>query len=163
MKKRRKGIQVTAPQCPYCGSRTVLRSADGIYQSNLDGAMLYVCKNYPSCDAYVRAHLGSNLPMGIPANWQLRRLRNEAHHYFDQLYKSGYMTRKDAYTWLASTLGLPESEAHIGYFGEHYCHIVIEESKKMLGYKAAVRKDHQNRCGRRRNHHESDRTTAAHC
>ena len=92
MKKKRKGVQSQAPRCPYCGSHTILRSANGIYQDNSKGVMLYVCKNYPACDAYVRVHKGTTVPMGVPANWKLRKLRNEAHHYFDQLYKSGYIT-----------------------------------------------------------------------
>lgn len=41
MKKKRKGVQSQAPRCPYCGSHTILRSADGIYQDNSKGVMLY--------------------------------------------------------------------------------------------------------------------------
>ena len=47
-------------RCPYCGAPVVYRSADGIYQNNKNGAMLYVCSRYPECDAYVqigRAHV----------------------------------------------------------------------------------------------------------
>ena len=46
-KNKRKGIDRTAPRCPYCGSHTILRSADGIYRENARNDMLYVCKNYP--------------------------------------------------------------------------------------------------------------------
>ena len=53
-KNKRKGIDPNAPRCPYCGSHTILRSADGIYRENSRNEMLYVCKNYPACDAYVR-------------------------------------------------------------------------------------------------------------
>ena len=51
-------------RCPYCGSPVVLRSADGIYRENSQGAMLYVCSRYPECDAYVKVHPGTNIPMG---------------------------------------------------------------------------------------------------
>ena len=59
-------------------------------------------------------------------------LRNEAHHQFDQLYRSGMMSKQDAYLWLADLLQMPLSKAHIGYLGEYYCNEVIAESKKLL-------------------------------
>ena len=163
MRKKRKGVHNGAPRCPYCGSHTILRSADGIYQNNSKGVMLYVCKNYPACDSYVRAHSGTNIPMGIPANWKLRKLRNDAHHYFNQLYQRGYMTKQDAYCWLADILCVPYSEAHIGYLGEYYCQKVIEESQKVLAKHKDVRK------GKKQNHtkggkqYDADRQSAARC
>ena len=90
-KKRRKGFNQSSVRCPYCGSPAVLRSADGIYRDNSKNTMLYVCKNYPACDSYVRVHTGTNIPVGSLANHELRSLRRTAHYYFDQLYKSGMM------------------------------------------------------------------------
>lgn len=131
-KNKRKEISKSAPRCPYCGSSTILRSADGIYKNNSRSTMLYVCKNYPKCDSYVRVHDGTTIPMGTVANRELRALRREAHKHFDKLYEEGYMTKDDAYQWLASLIGIPLSEAHIGYFGDYYCKKVIEASKKEL-------------------------------
>ena len=128
--KRKK--KATAPRCPYCGSVAILRSAEGIYRSHSAGKMLYVCKKYPICDSYVRVHPGTKIPMGTMANGELRRLRHEAHKYFNQLYDSGYMTKDDAYRWLAAILSAPQNQAHIGLLGEYYCRVVIEESKKLL-------------------------------
>ena len=99
--KRKKDKQM---RCPYCGASVELRSAEGIYKNNNRDTMLYVCKNYPVCDSYVRVHPGSKIPMGTMANGELRRLRHEAHKYFNQLYESGYMTKDDAYRWLAAIL-----------------------------------------------------------
>ena len=130
MKKKR--AQNAAPRCPYCGSHSVLRSADGIYHTNNKDTMLYVCSRYPACDSYVRVQPGTKIPMGKMANGELRRLRTEAHWNFDQLYKRGYMTKEDAYRWLSATLCLPLNQAHIGMLGEYYCKVVIEESKKLL-------------------------------
>ncbi len=129
-KKKRKRTQ--AMRCPVCGANMILRSADGIYHENLNHTMLYVCKNYPQCDTYVRTHPGTTIPVGTPANRELRALRNEAHHYFDQLYRSGFMSKQEAYLWLASLLQVPLSQAHIGYLGDYYCREVIRESKKLL-------------------------------
>ena len=64
-KKRRKGFNQSSVRCPYCGSPAVLRSADGIYRDNSKNTMLYVCKNYPACDSYVRVHTGTNIPVGV--------------------------------------------------------------------------------------------------
>ena len=131
-KKRKKGINPSAMRCQYCGGTVVLRSADGIYHENHSHTMLYVCSNYPQCDAYVRTHPGTNIPVGTLANRELRTLRNQAHHYFDQLYLSGLMSKQDAYLWLAGLLQVPLSKAHIGFLGEYYCNEVIAESKKLL-------------------------------
>lgn len=130
--KKRKGFLAGNMRCPYCGGKVVYRSADGIYHDNKKGAMLYVCSNYPECDAYVRVHAGTNIPVGTLANHELRTLRRTAHHYFDQLFASGYMSKQDAYQWLADLLAAPLSEAHIGHLGEYYCKLVIEESRKIL-------------------------------
>lgn len=119
-------------RCPYCGAAVVLRSADGIYRTNERDMKLYVCSNYPQCDAYVRVHAGTNKPVGTLANQELRALRKIAHSYFDRLYKTGIMSKQDAYRWLSDLLQAPLSEAHIGYLGEYYCKQVIEESKKIL-------------------------------
>ena len=96
-KKKRKGFNRSSMRCPYCGSPVIYRSADGIYRDNSRGTMLYVCSHYPECDAYVRVHTGTNIPVGSMANHELRTLRRTAHHYFDQLYESGYMSKQDAY------------------------------------------------------------------
>lgn len=131
-KQQKRGARIEAPRCPYCGSHSVLRSADGIYKDNSNGAMLYVCKNYPKCDSYVRVHPGTRIPMGTLANGELRALRMEAHRHFNQLYMSGIMSKQDAYQWLSAVLAAPMSQTHIGYLGEYYCRLVIEESKKVL-------------------------------
>ena len=119
-------------RCPYCGCTVTLRSADGIYRDNSKGVMLYVCSGYPKCDAYVRVHEGTSIPVGTLANAELRALRKKAHDAFNRLYYSGYMSRDSAYAWLASILQAPRSQAHIGHLGEYYCRQVIEESNKLL-------------------------------
>lgn len=113
-KKKRKGLEISRMHCPYCGATVVYRSADGIYRDNRSRAMLYVCSHYPQCDAYVRVHAGTNIPVGTLANQELRTLRRTAHHYFDQLYQSGMMSKQDAYQWLAELIHSPLSEQ--GYF-----------------------------------------------
>ena len=141
--KKNKKVHTRKQQmrCPYCGSPVVFRSADGIYRENSNGTMLYVCSRYPECDSYVRAHPGSRQPMGSLANHELRTLRRTAHYYFDQLYKSGRMTRQDAYRWLADKIRTPLAEAHIGWLGEYYCKQVIEESRRILNPKTRPKRE----------------------
>jgi hypothetical protein len=119
-------------RCPYCGSPIEFRSADGIYKDNSSKTMLYVCCRYPKCDAYVRAFPGTLAPVGRMANSRLRALRRKAHYYFDMLHLNGIMTKKEAYEWLAVILQAPRTQAHIGYIGEYYCMMVIEESRRLL-------------------------------
>lgn len=131
-KTKKKGFQPSRMRCPYCGAPVVYRSAEGIYKTNHLDTMLYVCSKYPKCDAYVRVHEGTKIPMGSLANKELRNLRRTAHLYFDQLYLTGLMTKDAAYQWLSDLLCTPPSEAHIGHLGEYYCKEVIAASKKLL-------------------------------
>ena len=60
-------------------------------------AMLYASSHYPECDAYVRVHTGTNIPVGTMAARKLRQLRNEAHKHFSKLIRDDYMTKQEAY------------------------------------------------------------------
>ena len=119
-------------KCPYCGGSVTYRSADGIYRENPRGVMLYVCSRYPSCDAYVRVHEGTTIPVGSLANGELRALRRETHQWFDRLYREGIMTKDDAYEWLSELISAPRAQAHIGFLGEYRCRQVIAESRKIV-------------------------------
>lgn len=132
--QKRKGMKNAAPRCPYCGSHTVLRSADGIYVDNSRETMLYVCKNYPACDAYVRVQPGTTIPLGTVANRELRAMRAEAHRHFNQLFKYGFMTKHDAYQWLAGILNVSRDQAHIGCLNEITCEYVTREAKKLVAW-----------------------------
>ncbi len=133
--KKSKKINYDAMKCPYCGAPVHLRSADGIYKDNSKNVMLYVCSKYPECDAYIRVHEGTLKPMGTLANPKLRQLRTEAHKYIDIIQDKGYMTRDEVYHWMSNLISAPLSETHIGYMGEYYCTMVIEEAKKYLKMK----------------------------
>ena len=40
-------------RCPYCGGTAILRDASFVYGEKSYGGKVYVCSNYPRCDAYV--------------------------------------------------------------------------------------------------------------
>lgn len=48
-----------------------------------------------------------------------RALKHKAHLSFDRLWKTGKMTRSEAYQWLAIELGVPASEAHMAAMSRH--------------------------------------------
>jgi DNA-directed RNA polymerase subunit RPC12/RpoP len=134
-KNKRKGFDIPGMKhmrCPYCGSAVHLRSANGIYKNNKENTLLYVCSSHPVCDAYVRVHPGTTVPVGSLANAKLRALRVTAHQYFDKLHQTGLISKDEAYGWLAFILQLPRSQAHIGYQSEYFCNRIIEESEKFF-------------------------------
>ena len=61
---------------------------------------MYVCDRYPICNSYVAAHRSTLLPMGSLADAELRHKRIQAHRAFDRLWRSGLMSKKEAYQWI---------------------------------------------------------------
>ena len=112
-------------KCPYCGSKALLRPASVVHSRSAPKEEVYVCARYPACDAYVSAHRDSHLPMGTLADKPLRDKRRQAHAAMNHLWETGLMTKKEAYRWLQTQLGVPEQEAHIGRFSAFRCEQVI--------------------------------------
>lgn len=124
--------------CPYCDRQAELVSGRAIYPDRVDLYPLsyWLCK---TCDAYVGCHKkgawtneggkrvisDGTLPMGRLANATLRRLKQAAHFAFDPLWRSGDMSRLDAYAWLAKEIGLSVGNCHIGMMDEDACKAVI--------------------------------------
>ena len=122
--KKRKQIH-----CPYCGAKATLRPSSAVYgdAAKTDG-YLYVCDRYPKCDSYVGAHKKTKLPMGTLANGDLRNKRIQAHKAFDWMWKSGRMTKWQAYKWMQGKLYLSDEQAHIAMFSEYtvsYTHLDV--------------------------------------
>lgn len=85
--------------------------------------MIYYCK---ACQAYVGVHKGTNKPLGILANAELRGWKKRAHFYFDRLWKSKIMTRAQAYKWLSEQLNKNIAQTHIGMFDVDDCKRVVD-------------------------------------
>ena len=119
-------------KCPYCGAEVILKDAPFVYHNTKSKAYgkVWVCSNYPKCNAYVGCHSGTSIPKGRLANPRLRTLKKEAHKQFDPLWKSGLMTRREAYRWLASMLHIDIDECHIGMFDVKMCQKVIHLCKE---------------------------------
>jgi len=103
-------------RCPECAAPMLLkRSRYGLF---------YGCSAWPRCTGTHGAHPNGK-PLGTPADRATKLARIRAHDAFDQLWRGGGMTRKQAYAWLRRTLGLSKHEAHIGRFDVATCERLI--------------------------------------
>jgi hypothetical protein len=84
------------------------------------------------CDAFVGCHKNSkdHKPLGTIANAETREWRKRAHSIFDPLWKSGHMSRRAAYDWLADSLGYRPGHAHISWMTSAECARVVELMKQ---------------------------------
>lgn len=132
------------PICPYCWTPARLTDSTEVYDRDY-GHSMWVCSNYPDCDAYVGCHKGTTDPKGRLANASLREAKQRAHSALDPLWRDApkhynlprppyrraavkriqQSMRRRVYRWLAYQLGLEENEAHIGWFDEDTCDRVI--------------------------------------
>ena len=137
--------EVGIMNCPYCKSPARLADSVLIY-GNRSYGYVYVCQNYPKCDAYVGCHRGSKTPFGALANRQLREVRHVAHGVFDLLWKrkmeksrcSKRKARSAAYLWLGKQMGIPPKNCHIGMFDVLQCEKVVELCRP---YVTAIRRE----------------------
>ena len=113
--------------CPYCGKPTEYVDSSEIYGKSF--GMIYLCRD---CRAYVGVHKGTDESLGRLADSMLRDAKKEVHFYFDQIWKLGYKSRKEAYFWLSKMLGIPTEYTHIGMFSEKTCKEVVYLSKQFL-------------------------------
>ena len=103
--------------CPYCNKEALYLTSEQFYGRDF-GTNLYVCFD---CDARVGTHERTKKPLGTMATKELRELRKQCHSLFDKMWKSGKLTRKQAYKWLQESMEISKSKAHIGMFDEEQC------------------------------------------
>jgi hypothetical protein len=70
-------------------------------------------------------------PMGVPGNKETGKARDYAHSEFDKLWKSGRVSRIQAYVILRRIMGMTTQEAHIGRFTKDQCLYLITQLKKL--------------------------------
>ena len=107
--------------CQYCKKPAKFVDSKIIYGKSY--GMIYLCKE---CNAYVGVHKGTNRPLGILANAELREWKKKAHASFDPLWKTKLMTRREAYEWLAKQMGKSLEKCHIGMFDVSECEQVVD-------------------------------------
>lgn len=107
--------------CRYCAGKVRKGSTQEIYEKG--DQPIYICTN---CNAYVKCHERTGLPMGKLANAALRLKRRETHEVFDAFWKKKGWSRTEAYRWLAGAMKLADEEAHIANFEMDECARVIK-------------------------------------
>lgn len=107
------------PECPYCREPAYLTHT---YDSIRKSRRIWACRK---CDARVNTHPNSVVPMGTLANAELRRRREQAHDAFDPLWRSGRMTRGEAYQVMQVLMGKSEHDAHIAM-------LTLEECERLI-------------------------------
>jgi len=123
------------PVCPYCNRKAKLVTGRKIYSDYTKRGDKYFwvcwfCDAYVGCHSY-NSHFGLNgtEPLGTLANKQLRTARIKVHKMFDPTWKVGNWDRTKAYMWLATRLGVPTDECHIGNFDLETCVKAIKALK----------------------------------
>lgn len=98
--------------CSKCGIHAVSMSGNQVYRrADLSEKMFWVCR---ICGDRVGCHPHTNQPLGYLADAPTRAARSHAHARFDAVWRTGLMSRTDAYRWLAGCMGLDMSVCHIG-------------------------------------------------
>lgn len=111
--------------CPYCGSLAPLGDGSGVSGYEDRDVSLYVCSNYPQCDAYVGVYPGDHWPRGTLANAELRHWREQAQRQFDRLWQDGAMSRAQADRYLQDLMGTKPPQSDIGMLSLEQCQRLI--------------------------------------
>lgn len=114
--------------CPYCGAATQLVDDSKVYGKSY-GGKCYLCE---PCAAWVGCYKGTDKALGRLADKRLRVLKERAHEVFDRIWKTGLMSRSEAYQALSYGFDLPPEQTHIGMFDEELCKKTIEGSILIL-------------------------------
>lgn len=95
--------------CPYCGKPARWVDNKVVYGKRFGKSfMMRWCE---PCDARGGCHQNTQKPLGTMADAHLRGARAGMHELFDPLWKSGLMTRNEAYRRLHEAAGY---EVHFG-------------------------------------------------
>jgi hypothetical protein len=108
--------------CPYCGSLAPLSESSRVQGDHDQDVHLYVCANYPQCDAYVSAYRDDHWPRGTLANAELRHWRQQAQTRFDRLWRGGALSRSQADRYLQDLMGTKPHQSPISAFTLEQCH-----------------------------------------
>ena len=72
--------------CPYCNVPAKLVSSTIVY-GDRDYGLIWLCSNFPKCDARVGVHKGQEFPLGRLADKELRKWKMKAHAAFDPIWQ----------------------------------------------------------------------------
>ncbi|MBD5172620.1 MAG: hypothetical protein HDT02_05320 [Bacteroidales bacterium] len=108
--------------CSFCGLPTEVILHSGWRE-----------RKCPSCGASVRCHFGTDRGMGRVAGSSLKRLRKEAHRWFDAVWKNKIKkSRYNAYSWLALRMHKNKDDVHFSLMTEEECRQAIEVCRHII-------------------------------
>lgn len=106
-------------KCRFCGSSVRVATHQEVYGRDFsDWPYVYHCDD---CGACVGMHPFTNIPLGTLADRATREARKNCKKPFEAIWRSGKMTRNEAYLWLAGKLKIPLEECHFGWFDIRQC------------------------------------------
>ncbi|EDR6629479.1 hypothetical protein XS22_001878 [Salmonella enterica subsp. enterica] len=106
-------------ECIFCSGAVRIGTHEEVYGRDYsEWPYVYICE---SCRAYVGLHPFTSIPLGTLADQKTREARKTCKLPFEQIWKSGQMTRSQAYQWLAEKMGIPVTECHFGWFDVEQC------------------------------------------
>lgn len=117
--------------CRYCNGAVDLVDNSEIYngRSYGDWPYAYLCS---CCRAYVGLHPDTDLPLGTLADKPTREARNATKKTFETIWRDQYMSRAEAYAWLAGKLGISVADCHFGLFEPAQCKLAEQFSVAYL-------------------------------
>ena len=114
--------------CGDCGDNMVLRK--GRYN------IYFRCVNFPQCRGSHSAHQAGQKkgePMGNPADYRTRKLRQQTHEHLDKIWMTSphhkKLGRRLVYDWLAAQMGLSIMDCHVSRFTADQCEEALELCK----------------------------------
>lgn len=118
--------------CNFCGRHAELHGGLAVYpdRQDLRDRQFWVCW---ACDAWVGCRRGTDEPYGELADEELRYARIAAHKAFDPVWQNGLVSKREAYAWLASELGIAPADCQLGLLSLSDCLRVREAVCKRYG------------------------------
>lgn len=107
-------------QCNRCNKMTVLVVNNSTIYGKQYGKwpFAYLCSN---CHSYVGMHPNTFIPLGTLADEVTRAARRDCKVSFESVWKTGLLSRSEAYKWLAQELGISPGDCHFGWFEADVC------------------------------------------
>jgi len=125
-------------ECPHCfdhstgkpyGNIDIVNNEEIYGRSYGEWPWVYQCQQ---CEAYVGIHPFTNIPLGTLADGPTRQARKRCKEPFENLHRSGRMTRREAYQQLADKMGIPVERCHFGWFDIDQCNQAAEAARSIF-------------------------------
>ncbi|MFG0647737.1 zinc-finger-containing protein [Leclercia adecarboxylata] len=117
-------------QCHHCSDRVRIGTHEEVYGRDYsDWPYVYLCEG---CGAYVGLHPFTAIPLRTLADKRTRDARKSCKLPFERIWRSGSMSRSEAYKWLADKMGIPTDECHFGWFSDEQCQVAMTHCNEWL-------------------------------